>query len=300
MTTVRIATFNVENLFARYRFRNGFDPVSEDGFSINNTAFDIYDETAKRITAKAIRETDADIVALQEIENLKVLDRFNSRYLAGRGYKHRILIDAFDPRNIDVGVLSRHPIVNIRTHRHARNQANTTGLFSRDCLEVEIDVNGKTLTLYVNHFKSMMGGRDQTKPRRQEQVNKVAEIITSTWAASNYQGNFVVLGDFNDYPDDSTSLTSLLSHPGLVNVADRIAEADRWTHYWAGGNQYKLLDYLLLSKSLADANTQTPGIMRKGLPYRAERYDGDRFNNIGESSPKASDHCPIYMDLTLS
>ena len=103
---IRIATFNVENLFARYRFRRNFNPTAGDGFSINNLAFDIYDETAKQITGKAIKKTNADVIALQEVENLKVLDAFNSRYLGGENYKHRLLIDAFDPRNIDVALLS--------------------------------------------------------------------------------------------------------------------------------------------------------------------------------------------------
>ena len=62
---VRIVTFNVENLFARYRFHQNIDPLALDGFTINELAFDIYDETSKRLTAAAIKAVDADIIALQ-------------------------------------------------------------------------------------------------------------------------------------------------------------------------------------------------------------------------------------------
>ncbi|MFC1619298.1 endonuclease/exonuclease/phosphatase family protein [Candidatus Neomarinimicrobiota bacterium] len=296
---VKIATFNVENLFARYRFRSNVDPTGLDGFTINQTAFDIYDETSKQITAKAIRDVDADVIALQEVESLPVLDRFNSRYLGGMDYTHRILVDAFDPRKIDVAVLSKHPIERVKTYRNERNARNTAWLFSRDCLVVEIDVNGKALVLYVNHFKSMMGGRDNTRERREGQVEKVAELITEHWKKGNYKGNFVVLGDFNDYLDPNTSLTALMNHQGLVNVSERIENADRWTHYWAGGNSYSQLDFILLSKGLAEHNGNVPETMRKGLPWRAERYSGERFDFVGESSPKASDHCPLYMDIDL-
>lgn len=296
---LRIGTFNVENLFARYRFRENLNPVNTDGFSINDLAFDIYDETAKKITAQTIKAADADIIALQEIESLPILDRFNSRYLTGMDYKHRILIDAFDPRRIDVAVLSRYPIERIKTHRNERNKQNTGWLFSRDCLEIELDVDGKPLSLYVNHFKSMMGGRLNTKERREEQVQHVANMISQSWQPTNYEGNFIVLGDFNDYVDDDTSLKALINHEGLVHVSERIPENERWTHYWAGGNEYRQLDYILLSQSLAQANTNAPGVIRKGLPYRAERYPGERFDSVGENNPKASDHCPMFIDVEL-
>jgi endonuclease/exonuclease/phosphatase family metal-dependent hydrolase len=296
--TIRIATFNVENLFARYRFRE--DLGAQVGFVRNDLAFDIYEDDEKRVTAKAIREVDADIICLQEGENLEVIERFNSRYLARLKYKHRLLIDSHDPRYIDVAVLSRYPFAFIGTHRDERNQANTAWLFSRDCLEVDVEANGKTLSLYVNHLKSMMGGRAATKARRLEQAKRVAKIVDTWWKPDKYKGNFIVLGDLNDYVDGDTALTPLVDHAQLVNVVDRLPADDRWTHYWAGGDQYRQLDYLLLSKTLADANAGAPQVMRKGLPFRADRYTGDRFDEVGETSPKASDHAPLYMDVALA
>jgi len=297
---MRLATFNCENLFARYRFREQIQPVSPDGFTINDLAFDIYDETEKQITAKAIREVNADVIALQEVESLPVLDRFNSRYLASMRYRHRIVIDSHDSRGIDVAILSRHEIVAARSHRHERNAQNTAFLFSRDCLEVEIDVDDKLLVLYVNHFKSMMEGRAETHQRRLEQAQRVADIVDQRWRARNYQGNFAVLGDFNDYPGQGTALDILLAHPELVNVVERMPEADQWTHYYAGAGEYRQLDYLLVSRSLGNANPQPPNIVRKGLPYRADRYAGQRFDGVGEDRPKASDHAPLSMELTLA
>jgi len=296
---MRLATFNVENLFARYKFRRGFDPVEGDGFSINNLAFTINDETSKQITAKSIKEIDADILALQEVDNLKVLDRFVSKYLGGMKYKHKMLIDAFDPRNIDVALVSKYPITNVKTYRAERNRKNTASLFSRDCLEVDIDVNGKAFTVYVNHFKSMMGGRDNTYLRRKEQADRVSEIITSRWQEQRFEGNYAVIGDFNDYLEGQSSIEGLISHQGLVEIGKRVSEEDRWTHYWARGNEYRQLDYLLLSPEIAEPGTVIPEVMRKGLPYRAERYDGERFEFVGENDPKASDHCPVYVDLAL-
>ncbi len=302
--TFRLATFNVENLFARYRFRSGTNPhAGVAGFTINNTAFDLYDDEEKRITAAAIREVDADIICLQEIENLQVLDRFVSRYLPREGYDNRLLIDGNDPRQIDVAILSRYPIVSTRTNRHLRanrNGSRTVDLFSRDCLVADVEIKGHSLTLYVNHFKSMMGGRPETKARRLEQVKAVKEIVDSDWKDADYIGNFVVLGDFNDYVGSGTSLNDLIKHPQLVDIGTRIPAADRWTHFWAKGGEYRMLDYILLSKALDDAAERpTPGVMRKGLPWRAEKYKGDRLSNVGSNEPKASDHAPLFVELPL-
>ncbi|HRC86985.1 MAG TPA: endonuclease/exonuclease/phosphatase family protein, partial [Thermoanaerobaculia bacterium] len=293
--TFRLATFNVENLFARYRFRQNQEAYADEGFTINQLAFDIYNETEKRITAQAVQEVDADIICLQEVESLPLLDRFNSSHLGSepaKRYNHRLVIDCFDPRQIDVAILSRFPIVGVRTHRHERNAANTAPLFSRDCLEADVLIEGKVLTLYVNHLKSMMDGRAETRARRKEQADRVAEIVDKRWRPS-YDGNFVVLGDLNDYMDAQTALKRLVGHAALENILDRAPEAERWTHYYAGGNEYRQLDYILVSKSFdARAGSPVPQVMRKGLPWRAEKYSGPRFEGVGHDNPKASDHSP--------
>jgi endonuclease/exonuclease/phosphatase family metal-dependent hydrolase len=301
MEKIKIATFNVENLFFRYRFNKNIDSVGEDGFTVNDLAFSINDYDAKKITAEVIKEVDADIICFQEVENMGILEKFNSEYLAKMKYNHRILIDSHDTRFIDVAILSRYPATSIKTHKDERNLANTAWLFSRDCLKVTFDIEGKDFTVYVNHFKSMMEGRDVTKTRRIEQVKRVAQIIDLDWKKKNYVGNFAVCGDFNDYIDPKTSLNDLVKHPALVNVIDRLPKKDQWTHYYAGGAEVHQLDYILIPKALADKNkNKLPQINRKGLPFRADKfYNGPRYDSVGENYPKASDHCPFAIELTL-
>jgi endonuclease/exonuclease/phosphatase family metal-dependent hydrolase len=307
MPTIRIATFNCENLFARYNFRDSLEPP-RDGFSINDLSFDFYDMRSKRITAAAVKETDADIICLQEVDNQPVLDRFTGEFLAttaAKRYRHRVLIDGNDPRHIDVAFLSRYPITAIRTHRHDRNAANTAALFSRDCLRVDIDVAGEVLTLYGNHFKSMMGGRAATRARRVEQADGMLAILKRDWGDS-LAGQFAVLGDLNDYPEadpngTTTGLGALLDHPGLIDPITRLDPQHRWTHYFARERAYRQLDYILMSQALAakSSGDGKPGRVLKGLPWRADRYTGNRFDDVGEDTPKASDHAPLYLDLDL-
>eukprot|EP01080_Neovahlkampfia_damariscottae_P007226 gene7226-11541_t len=298
--TIRVGTFNVENLFARYKFNNDInkDDMEPKGFLINNIKVaEFEDVEGTKLSALAIREMNCDILAVQEVEGLQVLDKFNNKFLK-KMYKYSMVIDGHDPRQIEVGVLSKFPIVCVKSNRHLK--MNDAYLFPRDCLEVQILVEDKPLFLYINHFTSMMKGRDSTKHRRKCQVDKVASIIDTEWKKKKYKGDFIVMGDFNDYEDDNTSLNSLLSHPQLENVVKRLPEKKQWTHYYKGDDNYHQLDYILISKQLSLKNPkQKPVIFRKGQPYRAKKYEGVRYVGVGEDRPKSSDHCPVYIDLIL-
>ena len=305
MPKVRVATFNCENLFARYQFRKNVDPETtvKDGWLPDKRRFDLNDDDAKRITGNAIEETNADVVALQEVESLDTLKRFRSRHIdrGSRTFPYMALIDGNDPRLIDVAVLSRFPITRIRSHQQLKQKPSSRSyIFSRDCLEVDVAVANKTLTLFVQHYKSMIGGRAKTRPRRMAQVAATRAIIERRFGKTNAgAAPWVVLGDFNDYMEPGTSLSKLVNWSQTEDVISRLPESERWTHFWAKKKEYRQLDYLLLSKSLAAASSGAPEIMRQGLPKRASRYTGKRFVGVGPNKPKASDHCPVTMEITL-
>jgi endonuclease/exonuclease/phosphatase family metal-dependent hydrolase len=304
MAKVRVATFNVENLFARFKFKKGIEPEKavKDGWNAEETAFDISSPDAKRITGQAIKATEADVIALQEVENLDTLKRFRSHYLGGqKSYPYALAIDGNDPRLIDVAVLSKHPLVHARSYAHLRH--GNTALFSRDCLEVDVLVGKRRLTLFVQHFKSMMGGRAKTRARRLVQVDKALEIIKERFGRSAGREPFVVLGDFNDYmhTDDEgePAIGALVQWSQVKNVVKRLPREEQWTHYYDDRDKYTQLDYLLPSRALAEASPDPPEIMRKGMPRRAKRYTGVRLTGIGENQPKASDHCAVVATLNL-
>ena len=306
MASVRVATFNVENLFARFKFNKDIDPdkAVKDGWNAEQTAFDIMSPDDKRITGAAIKAAKADIFCLQEVENLETLKRFRSRYLGGggkNGYPYALAIDGNDPRLIDVAVISKHPIVHARSYAHLRS--GSSDLFSRDCLEVDVLVGKKPLTLFVQHYKSMMGGRAKTRARRVVQVEATIEIVKDRFGKKPGGQPFVVLGDFNDYmqTDDEgePAIGALVEWDQVENVVERLPKEEQWTHYYDDRNKYSQLDYLLPSASLAEASPEMPEIVRVGLPRRADRYTGKRLPGVGDNTPKASDHCAVVATLKL-
>ena len=288
-----------------------------DGWNVNETAFRLQDEDSKRLTGQTIRALSADVLVLQEVENLDTLKRFRDLYLGGRkAYPYVAGIDGNDPRLIDVAVLSRYPLVNIRTYQHLWVPAWKSFLFSRDCLEIDVQVGGDaTITLYVNHLKSMLdrkdpcNGRKITRAKRQKQAGTVRDIVIQRFGPNAAQHPFIVLGDLNDYLETDaqgkTGIGELVEWDQVVNVVDRLPAEERWTHFFKGNKKcktpaaYRQLDYLLLSKALADANGKRPEIVRQGMPKRANRYGGPRFAGVCQDRPKASDHCPVVMELTV-
>ncbi|MES9524946.1 endonuclease/exonuclease/phosphatase family protein [Streptomyces capoamus] len=316
MTTLRLATFNVENLFARWRFKEGLDPATANsrGWIVDQTHFEELGMDDKAITGAAVREIKADVLCLEEVENVDTLKHFRAQALGGRAqYPYVAGVDGNDPRLIDVAVLSKLPITRIRSYQHLMDpESPTEPLFSRDCLEVDIEFgpdagyDGTTsVTLFVNHFKSMLGGRAQTRGRRQRQAAKVKEIVAGRFGTeAPGEHPFVVLGDLNDYleadGDGASGIDQLVTWDQVENVVARLPQDERWTHFWDGGDEYRQLDYILPATSLALAAPHAlPEIFRKGMPLRAVKYTGPRFPGVGPDKPKASDHCPVIFELEL-
>jgi endonuclease/exonuclease/phosphatase family metal-dependent hydrolase len=306
---IKIATFNLENLFNRYAFLD--TPWEERDYekfiqavglvSIASREGDLVSyettEIQRNNTAMAILDVEPDILAVQEVENIYTLRIFNDTYLDNY-FDKIILIDGNDPRGIDVGFMIKKgflcEILNIRTHVDDGVTRRSTvknfgykvegGIFSRDCLEVDVKINGKVLTFLVNHLKAQDSNVERSAARRKQQADEVFKIAEKASDSSKLP---VVLGDLNvDYrkkKDDS--LDSLIGSDLLV---DPFPEGT-WTHYYTSGKETSRLDYILLHKDLKVLSTD---VFRKGLTTKCKQYKGDRYPTIGPEHTEASDHCP--------
>jgi endonuclease/exonuclease/phosphatase family metal-dependent hydrolase len=339
---VTICTFNANNLYVRYRFGSKFPGDRSGRSAVENPNFgylpvydpdlmEIYNPVQRALSARAITRDGAvlpDVICLQEIESLIALRHFNEDFL-GASYPYALLLDSRDFRQIDVGILSRQELLDVRTYVDEPDPApGGSFLFSRDCLEVEVGLGGnRRLSLFINHFKSKYAetpeDREAGDAKRLRQAEKVAAILRSRFPGSRFnQAYFAVVGDLNDEPS-SPALAPLVHGLGLTNALDAIPnEADRWTHWWRSENEVSQLDYFLLSPALAGAIAGAPPqIERRGIGFsrilmdgtsgprmtRFSRGDDDtnpvpvgfQFPRFDEVTPTdyASDHCPVFLTI---
>lgn len=285
-------------LFNRDKSKVVADGVNDwDGFI--DFKEDKLSEPAIQNTARVIRSVNADVCALIEVESRPTLQRFCSQRLAASGqfkrYPHQMLIDGNDDRGIDIGLVSRFPIRNLRSHVDDRN--GNSQIFSRDCLEAEIVLpNGRSLWLLLNHFKSKgFGSQSESNERRLRQAEQVAKILQGYKLT---QDLVVVAGDLNDTPG-SAPLAPLLRVANLHDVLHLQfpQAADRWTYHFERNEQ---IDYLLVSEPLKAA-LQNAGVERRGI-FNVETFSGGTiqpFNTVTKYTEAASDHGAVWAQFTL-
>jgi endonuclease/exonuclease/phosphatase family metal-dependent hydrolase len=262
---VRVATWNVHDLFDEV---DRTEPPGE--LDTVMTAAEV--EAKLAALGRVLARADADVIVLEEVENLALLERLAAGPLAGGGYT-AYLRDGYDPRGIDVGVLSRLPVDAYVSHLDER-ATDGSHLWSRDCVELHVEGGARPLVLLGNHLVSRL---DPTAdPRRREQAARVRAIADGLRAADPRR-LVLVLGDLNDLPG-SPALAPLLQDGELADLGATLGEDAAWT--WSGGGARERIDYALVPRGDASAAARVEVL-------------------AGDDVARASDHRPLAVDLWL-
>jgi endonuclease/exonuclease/phosphatase family metal-dependent hydrolase len=255
------------------------------------------DDQAMRNVARVIAEVGADIQILVEIEDRITLQRFHDQILrpeldrlGRRRYQHVLLMDGNDPRGIDVALLSRVPVLNMKSNVHLLG-ASGGPLFPRDCAQFSFCVaNGEELVVFANHFSSQ--GSDKQGVRRKEQAEAVRQLVQQALERTTH---VIVAGDLNECPQRG-NLSALLTHAELKDAMamDAYPEKDTLPGTYKTGAKSNKLDYLLLSKSL-QSRVQAVGVERRG--YKCTKWQP--FDTVVSERTEASDHHCVWADVNL-
>ncbi len=252
--SIKISTFNIEWLGDGIDDRN---PRSE------------YDY--KRI-AEVLLDLKADIIGLQEIENIKALEKL-IKYMPG--YKYYIGETGFiqNPAilyrdTLDIKFVANYEPLAVKPYR------------TRSALIVYVKKGNFDFYLMNVHFKSTSRA-DNTEELRLESYElrrKQAEIVRK-WADSviknSNEQDIMIIGDFNDNPKRQSKILSPIVFRGeFLFLTDNLGSCKNplWDN----------IDHIVINRSVFNRFIQG-SVYMYNLPSKYEDYE----------LKKISDHCPV-------
>ena len=256
------------------------------------------------VIAQTIRQVNdgagPDVIAIQEVENLEILERLRIEYLDGLGYEPSVLIEGTDARGIDVAFLSKFPVVGdpvlhpFDVPEFPERAGDTRGVLQADFALP----NGSILTGFSVHFPAPY----HPTPMRiaaYEHLNGLRDALPGDHHA-------FAAGDFNttSTEDARESLLEKFARPDWTVAHDLGCGEDCFgTYYYAPEDNWSFLDMILFSpargekttggiraNSVAIANDLPAQVTPQGTPRRHD----------SASRTGVSDHWPIIATIEFS
>jgi len=317
---VKIATYNVENLFDMHYDGTEYEEYIPNGdWGWTNEMY----RTKLCNTATVIRGVGADIIGLQEIESESALKDLKAE-LNRQGLYYPYYAFA-KTRNsaVNVALLSRYPIQSALKH-----PVNYSGKY-RDILEAKITIEGKLLRVFVNHWKSKSGPESERITCAKRLLQRLKELPENE--------PYILVGDFNSHYEEHKTFLKSRKHnntDGITGINHILGTVDeegnpitykalkntqgvrynlwyeldkekRWSHQFRGHGEG--LDNIIISPALADGigieyiegsfDRYSPDyLFAKGKVYRWQQSRRYPKHHLGEGY---SDHIPIYARFRL-
>jgi endonuclease/exonuclease/phosphatase family metal-dependent hydrolase len=312
--TIKIAEYNVENLFdlqrSGYEYKE-YIPNTKANWNLKTYRIKL------EHTARVIKDLDADIVALCEVESLIALKDLR-KVLQQKGVYYKYFGIANQKKTtVKVAYLSKIKPIYTKEIWVGRSYKY------RNILEVKF----KDFYLFINHWKSKSGGESHRI--------KSAKALKKRLESIGYDKNFILTGDFNsDYEEykkfvrkrrlnDTNGKTGInhilntyttttqakdahLQGDALYNLWYDLPQEQRWNYIHRGKKEN--LDSIIISAPVLqrggfDYVYNSFGVLKKGYLFYKKRINKwyMRYSNKGarHMGKGYSDHLPIYAKFKL-
>lgn len=320
--SVTLMTFNVENLFD-----NIDDPGKDDKAFLPLTAkrhdehiaacnrirtrswrdeclsLDWSDDAVDaklRAVSDSIRQVNdgrgADVIAFQEVENLRILERLRNQYLADLDYRPAVLLEGTDARGIDVAFLSKLPLAGepvlhpFDVPDFPERAGDTRGVLQADFRLP----NGDILTGFAVHFPAPY----HPTPMRiaaYEHLNALRDALPGSHHA-------FAAGDFNttSIEDEREGLLDDYARPDWTVAQDLGCGNCRGTYYYAPDDNWSFLDTILFSparskKTTARIRADSVAIANENPAQVSRRHAPASFDYAHRTG--VSDHWPMIATI---
>ena len=209
---LKIATYNVENLFDLVKSGHEYEeyiPNTKSQWNRKN-----YNTKLKNIT-RVIKDINADIIALQEIESLQALKDLRFVLKQHGLYYQYYKIANYKGTNIKVAFLSKIPFV------YTHEVAVQSSYKYRNILEAKFRINNRELYILVNHWKSKAGPESMRIVSARKLFKRTKEL--------GEEKNIILLGDFNSHYEENIIFVRKRKHNdtgGVTGINDILNTSD--------------------------------------------------------------------------
>jgi endonuclease/exonuclease/phosphatase family metal-dependent hydrolase len=303
----KVASYNVENLFDLQYDGSEYKEYKPYTKYWNNHSFIVKFNN----TLKVIKSLNADIIALQEIENKNIFTKLVNKL----NYPYHYF--AKKPKSaIGIGIMSKFPIINKEII-----DTNKYDPYSRFILKTTHKINNKKFYVYSNHWPSKRG----SESKRVAYALKLKKVLDKHDVLDDY----IVVGDLNsNYNEfttfkydkklndthDITGINQVLNTTLNGNFIEKknILSFNENVHFnpWLELNTYNRFssiyrgknntpDHIILSSSLFD-NKNISYIPNSFSVYK-EKYlfRNNKLYRWNHKKAKGySDHLPIFATFT--
>jgi len=321
--TLRIATWNVENLFDAEVDHEVPDSVNftPDSWRRWTEAKYLSKLTNLAVVVSAMKP---DVLCLEELENRKVIEDFvrilQTLPTNAVHYPYIAHKPSEDRRGISTGMISRYPITDTRIEFPVKGM--------RGALIVTLDIDGTEVIGIVNHWKSWVGeAKENIAIRTKEAIGVRHEALKLLERNPNL--SLFIAGDFNDdldgeslqhglqaFADREKVLAGLTSNEiFFYNVLGELPKEKLGSYYYARRKAWNTFDAIILAPAMlrpvseegpawrlppkGEAVVETfkiPGMAgADGRPLAAHR------TRLKDGTDKYvdgySDHFPVFVDL---
>lgn len=305
-----IAFYNVENLFDTQN-----DPKTNDEDFTPEGKLKWTDERYQAKLKSISQVIDSlpgafpAMMGLCEVENKRVLEDLVKQPLISKAGYQIIHQDSPDERGIDVAMLYDPSRVKVLYSKYTTiNLPDSADSRTRDLLYVKVEVKGKVMHTFVNHWPSRGGGQLESEPKRVAVANVLHSLIEGI-LKDDPQANIFLMGDFNDYPSNK-SIAEVLKAGNtegkqLFNFMSDDEANKQGSHFYKG--EWGPLDQMIVSQGLrqgksglqpeADAHYFMNDLVlfrpREGGPRPNRTYVGEDYKG------GFSDHLAMYISIAV-
>ncbi|MDA7817413.1 endonuclease/exonuclease/phosphatase family protein [Sulfurimonas sp.] len=271
---MKIATYNVENLFDLEKDGYKYKEYKPYGKSLWNKKH--YKIKLQNIS-KVIKDINADIIGLQEIHSLKALKDLRLQLKKQGLYYQYYSIAKKKNTAIKTAFLSKIPFI------YSKELSVTSSYKYRNILESKFNINGNSLYIFNNHWKSKSGPESMRIVSAKTLRDRIEEI--------GFDKNIILLGDFNSHYEEYLLFQRNRKHnntngkTGINHVLRTIKQTQKSLHVeydqnnfynlWYDTDKHKRYSYIYRGKKEALDNilVSQPLLNEKNISYIPNSID---------------------------